>query len=105
MRPFNCTFKFGSPKGFSLKTEKEFNSEAHLKNYINVMTKNGYTLDEVWRMEVVILYGDKVSRDADGEVNVFVNHKELNTAVEHFKNLGFTPRPVDLSVYKTMKKS
>lgn len=105
MRPFNCTFKFGSPKGFSLKTEKEFNSEAHMTNYLNVMTKNGYTLDEVWRMEVVILYGDDVSRNADGEVNVYRNHSDLNNAVKHLKNLGYTPRPVDLSVYKTMKQS
>ena len=104
MKSFVASFKFNSPKGFALKTEKEFNSQAHLTNYINVMARNGYSLDEVWRMEVVVLYGDDVSRNADGEVNIYRNHSDLNNAVKHLKNLGHTPRPVDLSVYKTMKK-
>lgn len=103
-RPIYARFKFLSPKGYSYSSSKEFNSQAHIDNYINVMSRNGYTLDELWPMQVVIMVDEEVVRDANGEISIYQNHGELNKSLDHLRGLGFKPKAIELAIYKTLKK-
>ena len=101
-----ATFKYSSKKNYALVLSKDFNSQAHIQNYMNVMERNGYTLDEWWIMEVVIVNSEGGAvLDTQGNIKVFNHDKPLRAALETMKNLGHIDvKPMDLSLFKTLKK-